>query len=71
MAEDEAWEDEDEDMFPPLYDEPEPEPEREPEPPAIAEAVAALCDDAELATVLRVLDDLLEQKEVFLESKRF
>ena len=71
MAEDEAWEEEDEDMFPPVYDEPEPEPEREPEPPAIAAAVDALCDDAELATVLRVLGDLLEQKEVFLESKRF
>lgn len=69
MAEDEAWEDEEDDMFPPVYDEPEPEPEAE--PPAIAAAVAALCDDTELATALRVLEALHEQKEVFLESKRF
>jgi NAD(P)-dependent dehydrogenase (short-subunit alcohol dehydrogenase family) len=69
MAEDEAWEEDEDEMFPPVYDEPEPEPE--PEPPAIAAAVAALCDDAELATVLRVLEALEEQKEVFLESKRF
>jgi NAD(P)-dependent dehydrogenase (short-subunit alcohol dehydrogenase family) len=70
MADDEAWEDEEDDMFPPICDD-EPEPEPELEPPEIAAAVAALCDDSELATVLRVLEALHEQKEVFLDSKRF
>ena len=62
MADDEAWEDEEDDMFPPICDD-EPEPEPELEPPEIAAAVAALCDDSELATVLRVLEALHEYRD--------
>ena len=73
MAEDDGgWEDED-DMFPPVPDEGDEElqPEPEPEAPELAEATAALCSDAELATTLRVLEALQGEKEVFLRSRRF
>ena len=72
MADDEHWEDED-DGFPPVLDSDDEdlEPEPEPELPAIADAVAKLCTDADLATALAVLEKLHEQKGVFLDSKRF
>jgi len=73
MADDEEWDDEEDDGFPPVLDDDDEdlEPEPEPEPPAIAEAVGKLCTDAELATTMAVLEKLQDQKEVFLDSKRF
>ena len=71
---DDLWGDDDESALPPPLDsddEPEPEPEPEPEAPEIAAATARCASDADLAACLRVLASLTDEKEVFLNSRRF
>jgi 3-oxoacyl-ACP reductase-like protein len=74
-ATEDAWGDEgDESLFPPPPDDDdlaELEPEPEPEPPEIAQATASCSSDADLEACLRVLRSLTNEKEVFLNSRRF
>jgi hypothetical protein len=68
---DDLWGD---DALPPPLDsedELEPEPEPEPEAPEIAEATASCASDGDVEACLRVLSALTNEKEVFLNSRRF